>query len=104
MKIDLSTDGFEINAKRLYLPCKVQDECPKCKKPAELDLEKRYLSYPTANGTQWIYFGCSDCDEEWERAIRLKILVEEVGCATCEGYGRVACDRIASYGAPCPDC
>lgn len=67
----------ELEVKRFYLPnIKVIDNCPKCNKEIVFDGNMNYISYPKLNSPESVHFYCEDCDEEWEKNIKLTVNVE----------------------------
>ena len=77
--------------KRGYLPFKVHSACPECGKEKSVDVTDHYISHPTLNGNEEVYFGCyheeqdadgewinAGCDEEWSVEVFLRFSVEVV--------------------------
>lgn len=89
MKITNLTAPLEIDVKRFYVPCRVEDECPACGQLVARD-EDDYLAYPTANVTTELNFyhgGCPNrstgpnsnpAGTEWSRYVILRITLEAV--------------------------
>ena len=60
---------FEIAVKRFYIPFTLVAKCPECGKDKVSDLSEDYLSYPTLNQKESMYFYCDDCSCEFEVGI-----------------------------------
>ena len=43
-----------------------------------MDFSTEYLSYPVTNVPKEINFYCSNCEEEWDKKVILRISLEEV--------------------------
>jgi len=70
------TKEFDLEVKRFYLPIQIERNCPKCGTKCEHDLSQDYLSYPTVNKKESIYFYCNECEHEFEIDVKLKISLE----------------------------
>ena len=72
------SDPFEIPVKRLYLPFRVLDDCPKCGKQRAHDLNSQYLSYPVLGDTISLGFYCEEGHpiEEWTCEVMLQVSLE----------------------------
>jgi len=75
MKITQDTEVSELEIKKLYVPYKITETCPKCGKKLE---SQDYFSYPKLNSPEEVYFYCDDCNEELTRLIKINIIVTEV--------------------------
>jgi len=69
---------FEISVKRLYLPFRVEDDCPECGKRCVHDLNSDYLSYPVLGEPIHLSFYCEDGHEveEWTQTVVLNVTLE----------------------------
>lgn len=65
--------GFEIDVKRLYLPFRIEDECPACKKAKVFDLNDQYFMRNQANQDFTHPMYCGDCDHEWSVRLHLEV-------------------------------
>ena len=70
------TEEFSISVKRFYLPITLIRKCPNCGYSCKKDLRIDYLSYPTINKKEHIYFYCNDCGHEFNINATLKISLE----------------------------
>jgi len=69
-------DKVQLSVKRFYLPVKIERNCPSCNNKCKVDLDSNYLSYPTVNQKEQIYFCCNECDQEFEIDTILKISIQ----------------------------
>lgn len=82
MKITNLDTPTEIDVKRFYLPCQVEDACPACGQIVARDRDD-YLAYPVTNTPTELNFYHGDCSKnpagiEWSRQVILKITLEAV--------------------------
>jgi len=77
-KIEINEE-FDIEMKRFYLPISIKRECSKCGNICEHDLSINYLSYPTINKNNELYFYCDNCDNEFtiNSVLRISLDVED---------------------------
>lgn len=68
-------DGFEISAKRFYLPFVITAQCIRCEKEVTASLKEEYLSYPTLNEPIKRTIYCHDCDTETPFTLQLDVHV-----------------------------
>ncbi len=75
---------MKLDIKRLYLPLLLIQECPKCKKVLNKDLNNEYISYPEigVNSKNEIYFWCKECDHEFAINYRLNFSLEMIRTCT----------------------
>ncbi len=80
MKIKVLSKPFELEIKRCYLPVVVEAFCPECKTKCIQDLGDNYLSYPTLNGEEELYFCCENegCENEFSKYINIGLNIQEV--------------------------
>jgi len=79
----------ECRVKRFYFPAVLTSTCPVCGKDIVKDGRNDYISYPSFNLPQKVYF-CHEAEvftddgevdyleHEWEETIVLKLVVEEI--------------------------
>lgn len=74
MKIHSYAHGA-LDVKRLYLNgVKISGDCPRCKKPIEIDFGKMdYLSFPRINESFIYCIYCPDCGAEWSINLQLTV-------------------------------
>lgn len=78
MKLTLKKKPVPTEAKRLNLPFTVEDTCPRCGGTEIKDFSSlHHLSYPVIPGISKVYFCCSECYHEWQREVKISIVVEE---------------------------
>ena len=68
-----SKGKFELGVKRFYLPIQIKRNCPNCDNQCVRDLSSDYLSYPTLNAKEQMYFYCEKCGTEFEIDVILQI-------------------------------
>ncbi len=82
MVIVNSTEPFDIDVKRFYVPgASLASKCPKCGREHERDFGDRYIMYPKANTPIKINLYCGDdedggCGHEWSVMAVLRVTLE----------------------------
>ena len=73
MKLFQKEKNIEL-AKRFVHGYEFQDDCPKCSRTETLGDERgSHFSYPVTNQGMAIYFRCTECGNEWEQWITIKM-------------------------------
>ena len=80
MKIIPLDTPFQVDVKRFYVPCEIEDACPACGEIVTRD-SGDYLSYPVTNKAIELNFYHGDCPKnpagtEWSQRVILKIVLE----------------------------
>lgn len=72
--------GEELDIKRFYIPGVILEvDCPQCGQTLQQDLEHDYLSFPSLDKPETVYFYCDECGlEEIEGQIVLHLSIEAV--------------------------
>lgn len=65
-------EGHRIYVKRMYLPFTLATSCPKCESTHVMDLNARFMSYPTLGENRLPLF-CDECGHDWTIKVNLDI-------------------------------
>jgi len=76
IKISGSAKGTQLDVKRLYLPFKIEADCPVCGTGSGADMNTDYLSYPTVGSEESVSMFCVKCDEFFSVKVVLGLTLE----------------------------
>jgi len=75
MKIEklLEDGGFDLNVKRLHLPFKITQDCPKCGVPCVRNFFTHFSASVVLGMPVNLYGYCTECEHEWKMLVKVEI-------------------------------
>ena len=64
---------FDLNVKRLHLPFKITQDCPKCGVPCVRNLSSQFSVSVVLGVPTNLHGYCTECDHEWKMLVKVEI-------------------------------